>query len=308
VLQIYLPIAEMSVSVLLILGLGGITGILSGMFGVGGGFLMTPFLMFIGVPPPVAVATSANQIVAASVSGFMGHYHRKNVDFKMGNLLLLGGLIGSSLGVWLFDILKQMGQIDLVISLSYVILLGSVGGLMAVESGRVILKQRRQTTAATPTATRQHYMLHQLPFKMRFPRSKLYISAVLPVTIGIVVGVMVSLMGIGGGFLIIPAMIYLLGMPTSVVIGTSLYQIIFITAHVTLLHAMTTQTVDMMLAFLLLIGSVIGAQFGSRIATHLPAEKLRALMAILVLSVALKLAFDLLVTPSNIYSLSVEPL
>lgn len=306
-LQIYLPIAEMSVNVLVILGLGGITGVLSGMFGVGGGFLMTPFLMFIGVPPTVAVATSANQIVASSVSGFMGHLHRGTVDFKMGNFLMGGGLVGSAFGVWLFHFLQSLGQIDLVISLSYVVMLSSIGTLMAIESHKAIQRQRQHASNSAPAAViRQPYLLHQLPLKTRFPRSKLYISALLPLTIGFMVGIMVSIMGIGGGFLMIPAMIYLLGMPASVVIGTSLYQIIFITANATLLHTLTTQTVDMMLAIFLIIGSVFGAQIGSRMGAKLPAEKLRALMAALVLAVACKLAFDLLVTPSNIYSLSVE--
>jgi len=302
-LQIYLPIAEMSVHVLLILGLGGITGVLSGMFGVGGGFLMTPLLIFIGIPPTVAVATSTNQIVAASVSGFLSHWKRQNVDFRMGNLLLLGGLIGSTLGIGLFNWLKTLGQIDLVISLSYVVFLGIIGVLMAIESSRAIMKIRKPVKL---THGKFYYLAQKLPLKVRFTRSKLFISALLPVGIGFIVGILVSLMGIGGGFFMIPAMIYILGMPTAVVIGTSLYQIIFITANVTILHAVTTHTVDIMLALLLLGGSVIGAQIGSRLGAKLPAEQLRGLLALIVILVALRLAFGLFVTPQDVYSLTVE--
>ncbi|MCI5049641.1 MAG: sulfite exporter TauE/SafE family protein [Rickettsiales bacterium] len=301
--QIYLPIAEMSVNVLLILALGGGTGILSGMFGVGGGFLMTPLLIFIGVPPTVAVATSANQIVAASVSGFATHWKRMNVDFKMGNLLLLGGLVGSTLGVQLFNWLKTLGQIDLVISLSYVVFLGAIGGLMAIESGRAIMKLRKPTSSKHG---KLYHLAHSLPLKVRFTQSKLYISAIVPIVIGLVVGVMVSIMGIGGGFFMLPAMIYILGMPTSIVVGTSLYQIIFITANVTLLHSISTQTVDVVLALLLLGGSVVGAQIGSRLGAKLPAEQLRALLAAMVLGVAIKLGYNLFVTPADVYSVIVE--
>jgi len=299
-MNIYLPIAEMSVNIFLILGLGGVTGVLSGMFGVGGGFLMTPLLIFIGVPPAVSVSTVANQIIASSVSGFRAHWRRGNVDFKMGYFLLAGGLIGSSLGVMLFRWLKQIGYIDLFISVSYVIFLGAIGAMMAGESIRAIMKTPKKFTSdgKTPLATR-------LPFKMDFPKSKLHISAIMPVAIGLFVGVMVSLMGIGGGFFLIPAMIYLLGMPTAVVIGTSLFQIIFITANVTLLYAISTQTVDIMLAFLLLMGSVVGAQFGSKIGAKLPAEYLRGMLAALVLGVAIKLAFGLFTPPSDVFSVSV---
>lgn len=294
----------MSVHVFLILGLGGMTGILSGMFGVGGGFLMTPLLIFIGVPPTVAVATSANQIVAASVSGFSTHWKLKNVDFKMGNLLLLGGLFGSTLGIWLFNWLKGLGQIDLVISLSYVLFLGGIGSLMAIESSRAILKIRKPVSSKQQS--KLYLLAHRLPFRTRFTRSKLHISAILPITLGLLVGALVSIMGIGGGFFMLPAMIYLLGMPTAVVIGTSLYQIIFITANVTILHAISTQTVDIILALLLLVGSVIGAQFGTRLGAKLPAEQLRGLLAATVLAVALKLAYGLFVTPQDVYSISVE--
>lgn len=302
-LQIYLPIAEMSVHVLLILALGGVTGVLSGMFGVGGGFLTTPFLIFIGVPPTVSVATSANQIVAASISGFLNQWKRQNVDFKMGNYLLFGGLAGSTVGVGLFRLLQTLGQIDLVISLSYVTFLGAIGTLMAIESSRVIFKWKKNAAASAKTPW--HERFKHWPLQTEFTRSRIETSLLLPLAIGFLIGIMVSIMGIGGGFFMIPAMIYLLAMPSTVVIGTSLYQIIFITANVTLLHAMTTQTVDLILALLLISGSVVGAQIGSRIGSRLPAEHLRGLMALLVLGVALGLAYGLFVTPADVYSISV---
>ena len=226
-MQIYLPIAELSVDVFLLLGLGGMVGFLSGLFGVGGGFLMTPLLIFIGVPPPVAVATEANQIVASSVSGMLAHMMRQSVDFKMGGVLLAGGLIGSTAGVFLFKYLRAIGQIDLVISLSYVFFLGIIGLLMLLESARTAIKRRRGSARGK---LHKHTWIHGLPFKMRFRRSKLYISALLPISVGIIVGLLAAIMGVGGGFLMVPAMIYLIGMPTSVVIGTSLFQITFVTA------------------------------------------------------------------------------
>ncbi|MBY0406155.1 MAG: sulfite exporter TauE/SafE family protein [Rickettsiales bacterium] len=298
-MNIYLPIAEMSVNMFLILGLGGMTGVLSGMFGVGGGFLMTPLLIFIGVPPSVSVSTVANQIIASSVSGFLAHWRRDNVDFKMGGYLLAGGIVGSSLGVALFRWLKQVGYIDVVINVVYVLFLGIIGAMMAAESIRSVLKMHKKALSSDKVR-----LAERLPFKVEFPKSKLHISAVMPVVVGFFVGIMVSLMGIGGGFFLIPAMIYLLGMPTSVVIGTSLFQIIFITANVTLLHAITTQTVDMLLAVLLLSGSVVGAQVGTRVGAKLPADYLRMMLAALVLGVAIKLAFGLFTTPEDIFSVS----
>lgn len=305
-MEIYLPIAEMSVDLFTILLLGGLTGILSGMVGVGGGFLMTPMLIFIGVPPAISVATAANQIVASSVSGFLAHLRRGNVDFKMGAMLLAGGIAGSSLGVAIFNLLKATGDIDLVISLCYVVFLGIVGGLMAVDSARVLLKfPPKNTPANAPVGWRQR-MLVRLPWKTDFPKSKLYISRWLPVGIGAFVGIMVSLMGIGGGFFLIPAMIYLIGMPTSVVIGTSLFQIIFITANVTFLQAITSHTVDIVLAFLLLSGSVIGAQIGTKLSGRLPGEWLRGILSLLVLGMALRLAYGLFAVPAELYSITVE--
>ena len=299
-MQIYLPIAEMSVNAFIILGMGGGVGLLSGLFGVGGGFLMTPLLIFIGIPPAVAVGTEANQIVASSVSGVLAHWRRGNVDIKMGVMLLVGGVFGSTFGVWLFTILRGIGQIDLVIRLSYVVFLSIIGGLMLSESIRAILRRRKQT----PTKRHHHYWVHGLPLKMRFRKSRLYISAILPIGVGFLVGVLSAIMGVGGGFVMVPAMIYLLGMPTVVVVGTSLFQIIFVTANVTLLQAVSNQTVDIVLALLLLVGGVIGAQIGARFGTRLQGEQLRGLLALLVLTVCMKLTYDLVVTPEDLYSLS----
>ena len=299
-MQIYLPIAEVSLDVFLLLGLGGIVGFLSGLFGVGGGFLMTPLLLFIGVPPPVAVATQANQIVASSVSGVLAHWKRGNVDFLMGGVLLAGGLVGSTAGVGLFSFLKEIGQIDLVINLVYVVFLGTIGGLMFWESLRALLRRRRNPTQRRKM--HQHSWIHGLPLKMRFRRSRLYISALLPLGVGFLVGVLAAIMGVGGGFVLVPAMIYILGMPTAVVIGTSLFQIIFVAANVTLLQAGQNQTVDVVLALLLLTGSVIGAQFGSRLVSRIPADTLRILLAGMVLLVCGKLFFDLFSTPRTLFA------
>jgi uncharacterized membrane protein YfcA len=303
-MQIYLPIAEMSLDAFLLLGLGGLIGFLSGLFGVGGGFLMTPALIFIGVPPPVAVGTEANQIVASSVSGVLAHWQRRNVDFKMGAVLLVGGLVGSTFGVWLFAVLRSLGQIDLVIKLSYVTFLGVIGSLMFVESLRAM--RRRRTAGSSRVKLHKHTWVHGLPFKMRFRRSKLYISALLPLGVGVVVGVLAAIMGVGGGFIMVPAMIYLLGMPTSVVVGTSLFQIIFVTANVTFLQAYANQTVDVVLALLLLTGAVIGAQIGAKAGAKLHGEQLRILLAVMVLGVCAKLGYDLTVTPADLYSLGLS--
>lgn len=302
-MYIYLPIAEMPVNIFLILLLGGVTGVLSGMFGVGGGFLMTPFLIFLGVPPTVAVSSSANQIMASAFSGFLAHLRRANVDIKIGLVIIAGGLIGSSLGVGLFKWLRQIGQIDLVISLCYVFFLGTVGTLMAIESFNVIAANKKGRPQKHNRLTLWVKKL-RLPFVMEFPRSEIEISILLPLAIGVFTGVLVSLMGIGGGFVMIPAMIYILGMPTSVVIGTSLFQIIFVTMNVTLLQAINTQTVDVVLAFLMLVSSVIGAQFGTRAGLKLPAEYLRMMLATMVLLVVLKLAFGLFITPDNVFTVT----
>ncbi len=301
-MQVYLPIAEMSVNALLVLGMGGLVGFLSGMFGVGGGFLMTPLLIFIGVPPAVAVGTQANQLVAASVSGVLAHWRRGNVDVKLGIVMLLGGMVGTVVGVWIFALLQRIGQIDVAITLAYVFFLGTIGAMMLVESSRALIRRR------APTAKRgklhRHIWLHGLPLKMRFQRSKLYISALLPAGIGAVGGMLVAIMGIGGGFLLVPAMIYLLNMPTGLVAGTSLFQIIFTTAMATLLQAATNQTVDAMLALLLLVGGVIGAQFGTKAGGKLRGEQARLLLAALVVAVALKLAVDLVMEPDDLFTIS----
>ena len=298
-MQIYLPIAEMSVNVFLILGMGGGVGFLSGLFGVGGGFLMTPLLIFIGIPPAVAVATEANQIVASSVSGVLAHWRRANVDVKMGLTLLAGGIVGSSFGVWLFTILRGLGQIDLVIKLCYVVFLSVIGVLMLSESIGALMRVKRQIRRKR----HHHYWIHGLPLKMRFRRSRLYISALLPIGIGFVVGVLAAIMGVGGGFVMIPAMIYLLGMPTVVVVGTSLFQIIFVTANVTLLQAINNQTVDVVLALLLLTGGVIGAQMGARASGRLQGEHLRGLLGLMVVGVCAKMTYDLVVTPLDLFFL-----
>ncbi len=301
-MHIYLPIAEMSVNIFLILAMGGGIGFLSGLFGVGGGFLMTPLLIFIGVPAPVAVGTEANQIVASSVSGVLAHWRRGNVDFKMGSILLVGGFFGSSAGVVLFKYLQFIGQIDLVIKLSFIIFLGIIGSLMFWESIRTII--RSHNPASRRRKLHQHNWLHGLPLKVRFRKSKLYISAILPFAIGAIVGVLSAIMGVGGGFIMVPAMIYLLGMPTSVVIGTSLFQIIFVTANVTFLQALTVQTVDILLAILLLAGAVVGAQFGSKYSVRMKGEQLRALLAIMVLGVCIKIIVDLVTKPADLYSIT----
>ncbi|MBL4692033.1 MAG: sulfite exporter TauE/SafE family protein [Magnetovibrio sp.] len=297
-MQIYLPIAEISVNIFLILGMGGGVGFLSGLFGVGGGFLMTPLLIFIGIPPAIAVSTGANQIVASSISGVLAHWKRGNVDLKMGYMLLIGGVVGSTLGVWLFTYLKTLGQVDLVIQLSYVLFLGTIGLLMLIES----LKSMRALKKG-PIKRKHHNFLHALPFKMRFRHSKLYISAILPIVIGFVVGVLSAIMGVGGGFVMVPAMIYILGMPTSVMVGTSLFQIIFVTANVTFLQSVNNFSVDVVLAVLLLIGAVVGAQFGAKAGAKLKGEQVRILLAIMVISVCIKIALDLTLTPDDIYVL-----
>ena len=300
-MQIYLPIAEVSVNAFLLLGLGGIVGVLSGMFGVGGGFLMTPLLFFIGIPPAVAVATEANQIVASSFSGVLAHLKRQTVDLRMGGVLLVGGLVGAAVGVEVFTLLREMGQVDLLVKLCYVVFLGLIGGLMFIESLRAIRRSRAPGT--TKVIRKQRTWIHALPFKMKFRTSGLYISVIPPLVVGVLVGILAAIMGVGGGFIMVPAMSYTLGMPTKVVVGTSLFQIIFVTAFTTLLHATTNYTVDMILAVLLLIGGVIGAQIGARIGVKLKAEQLRILLAIMVLAVCGKLALDLLLTPAEIYSI-----
>lgn len=304
-MQIYLPIAEVSVDAFVILGLGGAVGFLSGLFGAGGAFLLTPLLIFLGVPPPVAVGSVANELIAASVSGAMAHWRRRNVDFRMGGVLLVGGLAGSAFGVWLFGVLRQLGQIDLTISVSYVLFLGTIGVLMLVESVRAIM---RHLNKAPPARRMRHPdWVRAMPLKLRFHKSRLYISALLPFGVGLFVGILSAIMGVGGGFVLIPAMIYLIGMPTAMVAGTSLFQIIFVSANVTFLQAVSHQTVDIVLAAILLVGAVIGAQYGTRFGARLPAAQLRGLLALMVLAVCGKLLFDLVVRPADLFSIAVVP-
>jgi uncharacterized membrane protein YfcA len=304
ILDIYLPIAGVSLDVAGLFILGTAVGLLSGVFGVGGGFLLTPLLIFIGVPPAVAVASSANQLVGASVSGALAHWRRGNLDILMGALMLAGGLAGSALGVWLFALWRRQGHIELVISLSYAALLSALGAVMLLESTRAWLRRRRPGTSHRKL--HQHTWFHGLPFKLRFRRSKLYISALLPIFLGFGVGVLSAVMGVGGGFIMVPAMIYLLGMPTVMVPGTSLFQIIFVSATVTILQAVANNTVDVVLALVLLVGGVIGAQIGTRWGAKLRGEQLRLLLALIVLAVATKLVFDLTVRPDNLFSISAE--
>ncbi|MFI4999283.1 MAG: sulfite exporter TauE/SafE family protein [Reyranellales bacterium] len=301
-MEIYLPIAEQSMNVFVLLALGGAAGLLAGMFGVGGGFLATPLLIFVGIPPAVAVASQANQVIANSISSLQVQWRRGNVDLRMGLVLLLGGMVGSSAGVWLFTYLKRIGQVDFVIAVLYVVMLSAIGGLMAYESLSTYLRRRRNPEAPRGKL-HTHYLVHRLPLKLRFYKSKLYISALLPVGLGFVIGILSAILGVGGGFVLVPAMIYVLGMPTGVVIGTSNFQILFVAANVTFLQAATNGTVDVVLALLLILGGVVGAPIGARLASKLPGVVLRGLMAALVLAVAAELLIELLRTPGSQYSL-----
>ncbi len=302
-MQIYLPIAEVTANALTLLGIGGGVGLLSGMFGVGGGFLVTPLLFFIGIPPAVAVATGVNQVVASSISGVLAHLKRKTVDLKMGTVLLIGGLAGSGIGIIVFQWLSARGQIDLAVQLAYVVFLGIIGLLMLQESLRSLIRARN------PQAPRRklhvHTWVHALPLKMKFRVSGLYISVIPPLVVGFFVGILAALMGVGGGFILVPAMIYLLGMPTKVVIGTSLFQVIFVAAFTTVMHAVTSYSVDILLALFLILGGVIGAQLGTQLGLRLKAEQLRFLLALLVLAVGMKIALDLLIRPDELFSITV---
>jgi uncharacterized membrane protein YfcA len=302
-LQIYLPIAEISVNLVVMLGLGVAVGFLSGMFGVGGGFLLTPLLMFSGIPAAIAVASGANQIVATSVSGALAQWRRGNIDLRMGAVLIAGGVAGALIGVLVLKVLREAGQAGLIISLTYVALLGVIGALMLAESIRAI-RRARAGKPATGRKPGQHNWIHGLPLKLRFPRSRLYISAIPPLVIGWVAGLLTAFLGVGGGFIMVPAMIYLLRMPTNVVIGTSMFQIIFVTAVVTVLHATLNHTLDVVLALILAAGGVMGGQFGFRAGQRLRGEQLRLLLGAMVLAVALRLLFDLVLKPSELYSIA----
>jgi uncharacterized membrane protein YfcA len=298
---IYLPIAELSVNIFIILGMGAAVGFLSGMFGVGGGFLITPLLIFYNIPPVVAVATGANQVVASSISGAITHFRRGTLDVKLGTVLLVGGLSGATVGIWIFSLLRRLGQLDLFISLLYVIFLGTVGGLMLLESVYAMRRAARNEPAA-PRRPGHHHWVHRLPLKMRFKKSKIFLSVIPIICLGFGIGILTSVMGVGGGFIMVPAMIYLLRIPTNVVVGTSLFQIIFVTAYTTIVQAATNFSVDIVLAFILMVAGVIGAQYGVRVGQKLRGEQLRALLGLLVLAVGLRLAIALIVTPVDIYS------
>jgi uncharacterized membrane protein YfcA len=302
-MQVYLPIAEMSVDALLVLGIGLGVGWLSGLFGVGGGFLLTPLLILIGIPAPVAVASGANQTLGASVSGLIAQWRRGNVDPRMGTVLLIGGFLGSLAGVQLFAWLRRLGQVDLAVSLFYVVVLGTVGVLMVRESVGAILRRGK----ARPARLHEHFWIHGLPLKIRFRKSRLFISVIPPLGIGFGIGILSAVMGVGGGFMLVPAMIYLLGMPTSVVIGTSLFQVVFVSANVTFLQAIQVGSVDIVLTLLLLAGGVAGAQFGAAMGTRLRGEETRALLGALVLGVAGALLWDLLRTPTRLFVIGPVP-
>ena len=298
-MQVYLPIAEMSVDALLLVGIGFGVGWLSGLFGVGGGFLLTPALLLLGIPAPVAVASGANQVLGASTSGVIAQSRRGNVDWVMGLVLVAGGLFGSMIGIQLFAFLRGAGLVDAVVSIFYVVVLGSVGSLMVMESVRAIL--RRRTDA--PARLHQHFWMHGLPFKIRFRKSRLFISVVPPLLVGAGIGLLSAIMGVGGGFMLVPAMIYLLGIPTAVVIGTSLFQVVCVTSAVTIMSALQLGSVDIVLTLLLLLGGVAGAQFGAQMGGRLRGEETRALLGLLVLAVAAMLFWGLIDTPDHMFSL-----
>jgi len=302
-MDVYLPIANLSVNGLVIVLLGATTGILSGMFGVGGGFLTTPLMIFYGIPPTVAAASAASQVTGASVSGVFAHSRRGGVDYQMGAVLVAGGIIGTVLGAGLFSLLQALGQIDVVINILYVVLLGGIGSLMARESWQTMKAQK--SGVPVPARKRRHHpMVASLPLRWRFYRSGLYISPLAPLILGIFTGILTMLMGIGGGFVLVPAMLYILGMSANVVVGTSLFQILFVTMATTMMHSITTKAVDVVLAVLLLIGSVSGAQIGAQWAQKLPAARLRFVLAAIVLVVALRMAIGLGWRPDEIYSIT----
>jgi uncharacterized protein len=301
-MEIYLPVAQMSVSWMLILGLGLGIGVLSGMLGVGGGFLLTPLLIFSGIPSSIAVATTASHITASSMSGAIAQWRKRAIDLKMAAVMTLGGIIGTGVGVWLFGVLRRAGQMDVVVSISYVILLGTIGALMLRESLST-LRASRGNPVTAPRRSGQHLWIHGLPFKQRFPSSRLYISVIPPLVIGFTVGALSAILGVGGGFIVIPAMIYILRMPTNAVTGTSLAQIIVITAATTILQSVNNHAVDAFLALILIAGGVIGAQFGVRIGARLRGEQLRLMLALMVIAVALRLLFGLVARPHDLYSI-----
>lgn len=297
-MDIYLPIAEVSVNAPLIVALGALVGFISGLFGIGGGFLMTPMLVFLGIPPAVAVASMSNHVAASSMSSVVAYGRNRAVDWRMGGVLAAGGILGAIAGVELFRWLRLLGQADLVVALSYLIFLGVIGALMLTESLGAILRRRRGEPAP-PRRDRRPPWLYGLPLKVRFPRSRLYISVIPPLVLGGFVGVLSAVMGVGGGFILVPAMVYILRMPARIVVGTSLFQIIITTALTGVLQAGRNQTVDIVLAALLLIGGVLGAQYGARTSTRFRAEELRAILALIVLAVGLRMGLGLFVRPNE---------
>jgi len=298
---IYLPVAGNAVSIPLLLGLGGTVGFLSGLFGVGGGFLLTPLLIMIGIPPTIAAASDSNQIVAASSSGTYAHARAGSVDFKMGLLLLLGGIAGGSVGVYLIKLLRATGNADFVITVTYVLMLGSIGGYMFAESLRSIrLGPPTHREEARPSLYSR--VVNSLPWQVEFPRSNVRLSILMPLLLGVLVGTLAAIMGVGGGFIMVPVMVYLLRMPMHVVVGTSLFQILFTCINVTVLQARMNHTVDFVLALILLIGSVIGAQLGAMTSKRLKADQLKILLAVIVLGVTAKMLLGLLVTPEHLLS------
>ena len=301
-MDLYLPIANLPVNTIVIIGLGGLVGLLSGMFGVGGGFLTTPLLILYGIPPTVAAASAATQVTGTSVSGVISHLSRDTVDLRMGAVMVAGGTIGAVMGAGLFSLLQSIGQMDTAISLLYVLMLGSIGGMMAWESGQALIRLR--TGARPPARKRRHHpLVASLPMRWRFYKSGLYISPLAPLLLGMLTGIMTMLLGVGGGFILVPAMLYLLGMTTQVVVGTSLFQVLFVTMAATLVHSLTTKAVDFVLALLLLTGSVIGAQIGTRISRKMQPEYLRMILAAIVLVVAIRMALGLGWRPDEIYTL-----
>ena len=298
-MDVYLPIANLSVNGLWIVALGALTGILSGLFGVGGGFLTTPLLIFYGIPPTVAAASASTQVTGASVTGVLAHGGRGGVDYRMGMVMVAGGIVGSGFGALLFRFLRSIGQIDVVISALYVILLGTIGMLMAREAVQTL----RGTGSSQAARRRHHPLIASLPMRWRFYRSGLYISPIAPLVVGVAVGVLTMLMGVGGGFILVPAMLYILGMSANVVVGTSLYNILFVTMATTLMHSLTTKAVDIVLVFLLLVGSVTGAQIGSQIAVKAKPEILRLILAAIVLLVTFRMFLGLFYQPDEIYTL-----
>ena len=298
-MQIYLPIAEMSIAIEVIFLLGFFVGFISGVFGVGGGFLTTPLLIFMGIPSAVAVGTQGSQLVASGLSGVMGYWRRGHVDFLVGTIMLVGGLIGTVIGVFFFQFIKFIGQIDLIISLLYILLLGSIGIMMLFES--VLTKFKKQTMKSEFNRLKSRGLISKLPYKMRFPRSKLYISIFVPGGIGVVSGFLVATMGVGGGFLLVPAMIYILGMPPLLVAGTSLFQIIFTSAFATVMHATVSNSVDILLALFLILGGVIGAQVGVKMSRKVTGANARVILALLVLGVCSQLAVQLFLSPSDVF-------